>query len=160
MTHYAEQHSFPYSAEFVYAIVEDVERYPEFLPWVLEATIINRTTQGFIADLTIGYSFYKDTYRSEVILTPPERIVIRYIQGPFKYLHNRWVFTPTASRRVDVNFFIDFEFKSSFFQGLLQTVFAHAVSKMVRAFEDRARLLSYHLQSTHQISHDVTEKTE
>lgn len=143
MTHHAEHRSLPYPAEVIYDIVADVEHYPAFLPWVLEANIISRTDHGFIADLTIGYKFYQDTYRSEVILTPHERIVIRYMKGPFKYLHNRWIFTPTSPRSVDVNFFIDFEFKSSFFQGLIQTVFTHAVSKMVSAFEDRARVLSF-----------------
>lgn len=143
MTHHAERLTLPYPPEVIYTIVADVKRYPEFLPWVLDAHIIAQTEQGFLADLTIGYQFYQDTYRSEVILTPNERIEIRYIKGPFKHLHNRWIFTPTALNGVDINFFIDFEFKSSFFQRMIQTLFTHAVTKMISAFEDRARVLSY-----------------
>lgn len=146
MTHHAEQRSFPFPAEFIFNIVADVERYPEFLPWVLDAKIMSKSDHKFVADLTIGYQFYKDTYRSEVILTPHERIVIKYIKGPFKYLHNRWIFTPTSPNSVDVNFFIDFEFQSSFFQSMIQKVFAHAVGKMVSAFEHRARVLSIRLR--------------
>lgn len=151
MTHHAEERSLPYSAEFIFDIIADVENYPNFLPWVLDAKIVNTTDHGFIADLTIGYQFYKDTYRSEVILTPHERIVVRYIKGPFNYLHNRWVFIPTSPNSVDVNFFIDFEFKSSFFQGLIQTVFTHAVSKMITSFEDRARVLSHRKEPTYRV---------
>ena len=143
MSHHAERRTLPYPQEMIYDIVADVERYPEFLPWVLSADIIEYTDQGFLADLTIGYKFFQETYRSEVILTPFERIEIRYVRGPFKYLHNRWIFTPTAVNEVDVNFFIDFEFKSTFFQRMLQTVFTQAVSKMITAFEDRARVLSH-----------------
>jgi coenzyme Q-binding protein COQ10 len=143
MTQHAEQRSLSFPAEFIFDIVADVERYPEFLPWVLEAKIISKGDHKFVADLTIGYQFYKDTYRSEVILTPHEQIGINYIKGPFKYLHNRWFFTPTSPNDVDVNFFIDFEFESSFFQSMIQKVFAHAVGKMVTAFEQRARVLSH-----------------
>jgi coenzyme Q-binding protein COQ10 len=142
MTRHAEQRFLPYSAEFMYAIVADVARYSEFLPWVLEADIIKKTDQGFLANLTVGYKFFQDTYTSEVILTPNERIEIRYIKGPFKHLENHWIFSPSGSNGVSVEFFIDFEFQSSLFQSMIQTVFTEAVIKMVTAFEGRARVLS------------------
>ncbi len=126
----------------MYAIVADVKRYPEFLPWVLEADIIKPTEQGFLADLTVGYKLFQDTYRSEVILTPHERVEIRYIKGPFKHLHNHWIFSPASSTSVDIDFFIDFEFQSSFFQSMINSVFTDAVKKMITAFEERARVLS------------------
>lgn len=142
MPRHAERRILPYTPEALYTIVADVERYPEFLPWVLGADIINHTDQGFLADLTVGYKFFQDTYRSEVILTPGKRIDIRYVKGPFKHLHNHWIFIPLSPNSVDVDFFIDFEFQSSLFQGMIQTVFTDAVKKMITAFEDRARVLS------------------
>lgn len=142
MTHHAERLILPYPPAVIYAIVADVERYPEFLPWVLDARIITQTDQGFLADLTVGYKFYQETYQSEVILTPNERIEVRYIKGPFKHLHNHWDFTPASPNGVEIHFFIDFEFNSSFFQRMIQTVFTQAATKMITAFEDRARILS------------------
>jgi coenzyme Q-binding protein COQ10 len=95
-----------------------------------------------LADLTVGYKLFQETYRSEVILTPCERIDIRYIKGPFKHLHNHWVFSAAPSNSANLSFFIDFEFQSTFFQGLIQTVFTDAVTKIVSAFEERARVLN------------------
>lgn len=143
MPRHTEKRTLPYSPETLYAIVADVIRYPEFLPWVLEADIIKPTERGFLADLTVGYKLFQDTYRSEVILTPHERIDIQYIKGPFKHLHNHWIFTPAPSNSVDINFFIDFEFQSSIFQRMIQSVFTEAVKKMITAFEERAKVLSY-----------------
>jgi coenzyme Q-binding protein COQ10 len=142
MPRHSEKRTLPYSAEMMYAIVADVKRYPEFLPWILEADIIKQTEQGFLADLTVGYKLFQDTYRSEVILTPQERVEIRYVKGPFKHLHNHWVFSPASSNSVHIDFFIDFEFQSSFFQSMIQSVFTEAVKKMVTAFEDRAKALT------------------
>jgi len=142
MPRHTERRILPYSPETLYAIVADVKRYPEFLPWILEADIIKKTEQGFLADLTVGYKLFQDTYRSEVILTPHNRIEIRYIKGPFKHLQNHWIFSPASSNGVDIDFFIDFEFQSSLFQGMIQSVFTEAVKKMITAFEERARILS------------------
>ncbi|MCE3230634.1 MAG: ratA [Alphaproteobacteria bacterium] len=139
MPRYSERKVLPYPPEMLYAIVADVGRYPEFLPWVLAADVLKPTDQGFLADLTVGYKFFQDTYRSEVILTPHKRIDIKYIKGPFKHLHNHWIFTPAPSQGVEVDFFIDFEFQSSLFQGMIQTVFTEAVKKMIFAFEERAK---------------------
>ncbi len=143
MPRHAEKRTLPYPPETMYAIVADVKRYPEFLPWVLEADIIKSTEQGFLADLTVGYKLFQDTYRSEVILTPHERIEIRYIKGPFNHLHNHWIFTSAPSNAVDIDFFIDFEFRSSLFQSMIQSVFTEAVKKMITAFEERAKVLNY-----------------
>lgn len=142
MPRHTERRTLPYSPETMYAIVADVKRYPEFLPWILEADIIKQTEQGFLADLTVGYKLFQDTYRSEVILTPHERVEICYIKGPFKHLQNHWIFSPAPSNSVHIDFFIDFEFQSSLFQRMIQSVFTEAVKKMVTAFEDRAKALS------------------
>lgn len=142
MPRHTEQRTLPYSPEMLYTIVADVKRYPEFLPWILEADIIQQTEQGFLADLTVGYKLFQDTYRSEVILTPHERVEIRYVKGPFKHLQNHWTFSPAPSGSVQIDFFIDFEFQSSFFQSMIQSFFTEAVKKMITAFEERARVLS------------------
>jgi coenzyme Q-binding protein COQ10 len=146
MPRHSEKRLLPYPPEVLYAIVADVERYPEFLPWIVTADILKKTEKGFIADLTVGYKMFQDTYRSEVILTPQDRVDIHYIKGPFKHLENYWIFNPAPGNNVQVDFFIDFEFQSSFFQGMIQSVFTSAVSKMITAFEARAGILSRSLR--------------
>ena len=142
MPRHSEKRRLPYPPEVLYAIVADVDRYPEFLPWILTANILKKTDKGFIADLTVGYKFFQETYRSEVMLTPPSRVDIRYMKGPFKHLENYWIFNPAPGNTVQVDFFIDFEFQSSFFQDMIQSVSTSAVSKMITAFETRASFLS------------------
>lgn len=154
MPTYQEQRHLPYSADQIFNLVADVEHYPAFLPWVLEARIIAKSENAFTADLDIGYKFIRETYRSEVILTPHKRIDIRYISGPFHHLTNYWIFTPCAdsaeiqktyqdvtqdaTKGVNVDFYIDFAFKSSIFQSLMQTLFSEIVQRMIRSFEKRA----------------------
>ena len=141
MPRHHERRLLPYPPETLYAIVADVGRYPEFLPWVVSADVLDKTEQGFLADLTIGYKLFQDTYRSEVMLTPHERIDIRYIKGPFKYLRNHWVFSSTPPQGTTLDFFIDFEFQSTLFQSMVETVFTEAATKIISAFEERARAL-------------------
>ncbi|MBM3469058.1 MAG: type II toxin-antitoxin system RatA family toxin [Alphaproteobacteria bacterium] len=143
MPQHFEHRILPYPADEFYHIVTQVEQYPHFVPWLSDAQIIEYTDRGFIADLTIGYLFYKDTFRSEVLLTPQERIDIHYISGPFKHLHNCWTFKPTPSNGVEVTFSIDFEFKSTHFQRLMNDIFRYAVGKTVTAFEHRAHSLRF-----------------
>lgn len=148
---YQEQRYLPYAADQIFNLVADVERYPTFLPWVLDARIVARSDHSFTADLDIGYKFVRETYRSEVILTPHERIDIRYISGPFHHLTNYWIFTPAllggtgaqephqnTGQGVNIDFYIDFAFKSSIFQSLMQTLFSEVVQRMIRSFEKRA----------------------
>jgi len=142
MPYHVEKRVLPYSPQILYDIVADVKRYPEFLPWILKARIIDPTPQGFIADLTAGYKLFQGTYRSEVILIAPQRIEIRYIKGPFKHLNNHWVFSPHGTG-VMIDFFIEFEFQSSLFQRMVDAVFMEIVKKMITAFEERAKGVNF-----------------
>jgi coenzyme Q-binding protein COQ10 len=138
MPTHAEKKILPYRAEQIFDLVADVERYPEFLPWVISATVVNRKETSFLADLSVGYKFFRESYRSEVVLHSPHRIDVNYINGPFRYLNNHWVFNQIDEKHVEIDFFIDFEFHSSFFQGMMQTVFSEVVKRMIQAFEKRA----------------------
>jgi coenzyme Q-binding protein COQ10 len=138
MPTHAEKRILPYLPEQIFDLVANVERYPEFLPWVISTQIINRQENSFVADLTVGYKFISDSYRSEVVLYPHHRIDINYVNGPFKYLNNHWIFSQYDEKHVEVDFYIDFEFKSSVLQGMMQTVFSEVVKRMIQSFEKRA----------------------
>ncbi|NGM21872.1 type II toxin-antitoxin system RatA family toxin [Roseomonas stagni] len=140
MPTHAEKRVLPYTEEQLFDMVADVRRYPEFLPWCVGARILTRTEGELTADLTIGFKMFRETFRSQVLLERPHHVHVRYLTGPFRYLNNHWRFRPVAGG-TEVDFFVDFEFKSRLLQAVIGTVFNEAVRLMVRAFERRAAAL-------------------
>lgn len=138
MPTHSEARTLPYAAEQMFALVADVGRYPEFLPWCLGARIRERRPDRILAELEIGFRLLRERFLSRVTLDPPCRIDVSYEDGPFEYLNSRWTFTPVAGG-VRVDFFVDFEFRSRLLQKLMGVVFGEAVRRMVGAFEKRAR---------------------
>ncbi len=137
MPTHAEQRILPYTPEQLFALVADVERYPEFLPWCVGARVRERKPNLIVADLIIGFRMFRERFTSRVTLDPPRRIDVTYSEGPFRYLHNHWIFEPVANGcRID--FFVDFEFKSRILQRVIEVLFSEAVRRMVAAFEHRA----------------------
>ena len=130
----------PYTAEQLFDLVADVERYPEFLPWCVGARIRERSATLIVADLLIGFRMFRERFTSRVTLDRPRRIDVAYSEGPFRYLANHWIFEPVEGGcRID--FFVDFEFRSAILQKLIGVLFNEAVRRMVVAFEGRARAL-------------------
>lgn len=140
MPTHAEQRVLPYTPEQLFALVADIERYPEFLPWCVGARIRERQPNLIVADLIIGFRVFRERFTSRVALTAPERIDVAYSEGPFRYLDNHWIFekVPGGCR---IDFFVDFEFKSRLLQRVIELLFHEAVRRMVGAFETRARQL-------------------
>ena len=143
MPTHAEQRLLPYTPEQMYALVADIERYPEFLPWCVAARIRERRADFINADLVIGFRLFRERFTSHVRLSPPGRIDVMYTEGPFRYLNNHWIFerAPGGCR---IDFFVDFEFKSRVLQKVIEVLFGEAVRRMVTAFESRARQLYGH----------------
>ena len=132
-------HFLPYSPEQLYDLVADIEKYPEFLPWCMAVRVLSRSETEVIADLIVGYKFMRETFRSRVHLTPKTRIEVEYIQGPFHYLNNHWEFKEAEDEGTDIEFYIDFQFKSILLQKGMQVVFESAFNQMLSAFEKRAQ---------------------
>lgn len=147
MPTHAEIRRVPYSADEMYALVADVASYPEFLPWCTGARIRSRTPQAdgtevVEADLVISFKVFRERFGSRVTLGPEQkRIDVAYLEGPFRYLNNHWHFIPVSERVCDIDFFVDFEFRSRALQAVIGLVFNEAVRRMVRAFEHRAEQL-------------------
>ncbi|HLY45764.1 MAG TPA: type II toxin-antitoxin system RatA family toxin [Stellaceae bacterium] len=140
MPTHAEQRVLPYTPEQLFALVADVERYPEFLPWCVGARIRERQPFLIVADLIIGFRMFRERFTSRVKLDPPRRIDVAYTEGPFRYLDNHWIFEP-APGGCRLDFFVDFEFKSRLLQRVIEMLFGEAVRRMVSAFEHRAEQL-------------------
>ena len=140
MPTHAEHRVLSYTPEQMYALVADIERYPEFLPWCVAARLRERRADFVSADLVIGFKMFRERFTSNVKLDPSGRIDVTYAEGPFRYLNNSWMFerVPGGCR---IDFFVDFEFKSRVLQKVIEVLFSEAVKRMVAAFEGRARQL-------------------
>jgi coenzyme Q-binding protein COQ10 len=138
----------PYTADQMYALVADIERYPEFLPWNTAARIRARRpgpepdSELVEADLVISFKVFRERFGSRVTLWPQQkRIDTEYLDGPFKYLKSGWSFADLPHGSCKVDFFVDFEFRNAILGKVIGVVFGEAMSRIVRAFEDRARAL-------------------
>jgi len=135
-----------HSADDMFALVADVERYPEFVP-LCERLVLRdqRQTDGaqvLVADMTVAYRFLRESFVTRVQLEPqPRRIFVEYVDGPFEYLENRWTFTPVGADRCDIGFDLTYEFRSRALQMLMGQMFDRAFAKFVTAFERRADII-------------------
>jgi coenzyme Q-binding protein COQ10 len=139
MPTHAEKRVMPYRAEQMFDLVADVERYPEFLPWCLAARVRERSGNVIVADLLIGFKMVRERFTSRVTLDRARQIDVAYTEGPLKYLNNHWTFTDLPGGGCEVDFFVDFEFRSMILQKIIGVLFNEAVRRMVSAFETRAR---------------------
>ena len=132
----------PCSKKDLIEMVLDIEKYPEFVPWCLVGKIHDKIDKGdtieIKADLTIGKSFFKDTYKSFVIYNKSEdSIHVTNINGPLKHLENEWFFRQDGDSS-EVEFQVDFELKNKILNILMIKSFDLGLKKIADAFEKRA----------------------
>lgn len=133
----------PHTAQQMFDLVADIERYPEFLPMCEALRIKDRRERGdmtmLIADMTVGYKMVRETFTTQVLLKPSEfAIDVSYVDGPFRYLDNKWNFEDRPEGGSDVRFFIDYEFKSRTLGLLMGAMFDKAFHMFSQAFQKRA----------------------
>jgi coenzyme Q-binding protein COQ10 len=147
MPQHTETRIVPYTADLMYRIVADVEKYPEFLPWCLALRVLARECKPdgdvLTAEMTVGFGAFRDRYVSRVLLDPRVRTIdVTQDAGPFSRLENRWRFTPEgAGARARVDFHIAFEFRNPLLNAVAGKAFGHAMRRMESAFEARAKTL-------------------
>jgi coenzyme Q-binding protein COQ10 len=136
----------PYTPRQLFDLVGDVERYPQFVPWVTRLRTWNRRPDGegitrLDAEAQVGFSVIHESFATRVRLDEPSLAIdVELISGPFRQLSNRWRFK-AHPKGAELTFEIDFEFKSRLLQGLLAANFHRAVNRLVGCFEERARVL-------------------
>jgi coenzyme Q-binding protein COQ10 len=135
-----------HAARDMFALVADVEKYPEFMPLCEALTVRSRREREgreiLVADMTVGYKAIRETFTSQVHLKPDEQTIdVKYLDGPFKYLSNVWRFEDRGNQMCDVHFFIDYEFKSRILAMLMGSMFERAFRMFTTAFEKRADAL-------------------
>ncbi|WP_370673668.1 type II toxin-antitoxin system RatA family toxin [Pleomorphomonas sp. PLEO] len=133
-----------HSPERMFDLVADVDKYPEFVPLCERLVVRQRRTdedgrEVLIADLTAGYGPVRETFTSMVTLDRAAlAIKVEYVDGPFRFLDNRWTFTPREGNGANVHFWIDYEFRSRMLGALMGSMFDRAFRKFSEAFETRA----------------------
>ena len=126
-------------------LVLNIEEYPKFIPYCLNAHIYKDETVGNFqyieADLTIGKGPFKDTYKSDVKFDKKESIIyVKNIEGPLKYLENKWKFDQKENF-TEVTFDLDFELKNKFLNIFMNKSFKYGLDKIADAFQNRAEKL-------------------
>ena len=128
----------------MFDLVADVERYPEFVPLCRALKVRQRSTmregvEVIVADMSVAYKLVREAFRSRVTLDRPKlQILVEYLEGPFSHLENRWTFRPDGPDVCEVEFFIDYEFRSRTLGLLMGTMFDAAFRRFAAAFERRA----------------------
>jgi ribosome-associated toxin RatA of RatAB toxin-antitoxin module len=128
-------------AQEMYSLVDDVERYPEFLPWCAGARVEMRDGRSTRAAIVIDYRGIKQRFETENRTQPPERIEIRLLSGPFRKLDGLWLFTPLAPDACKIQFRLHYEFSNRLLEKLVGPVFRHIASTLLDAFLQRAEQL-------------------
>jgi len=129
----------------MYAIVSDVEKYPQFLPWVTSLSILRRHDEhSFDARMCVGFAGLSECYVSRVTLDPAAHAVdvVKSEGGPFRILENHWQFTAQGEGTCKVDFAIAFAFRNPLLNLVAGKAFEHAMLRMSAAFEARAQALS------------------
>ena len=143
MTAHSESRIVPYTADLMFAIVADVEKYPEFLPWVSALHVVAREhAKGrdvLTARMTVGFRSFRESYTSRVVLDPAARTIdVVQTEGPFRQLENHWRFTPEGER-CRVEFSIAFEFRNPVLNMVAGAAFGRVLLRTTDAFLARAR---------------------
>jgi len=154
MPRFSSKHRVQHRANQMFDLVADVERYPEFVPLCSALKVRRRMPQSdgteiIVADMTVSFKLVKETFTSEVTLDRKNlKILVRYLQGPFSNLENRWTFEPKGDDACDVGFFIAYEFKSRVLATLMGSMFDAAFKRFSAAFEKRANMIYGHRPAT------------
>jgi coenzyme Q-binding protein COQ10 len=134
-----------HSPDEMFALVADIEKYPEFLPMCEALHVRSRRERNgvtvLVADMTVGYKAIRETFTSQVVLHPQEKLIdVKYLDGPFRYLENHWRFEPIDGGCL-IHFYIDYEFRSRILGAVMGAMFDRAFRLFAGAFEKRADLI-------------------
>jgi ribosome-associated toxin RatA of RatAB toxin-antitoxin module len=129
----------PYSADEMYALVNDIEAYPEFLNWCKTAQVMNRSETHLQATVAVEVGKIKQSFSTENTMQPGRRITMQLVEGPFKFLSGCWQFDPRGEQSCDIRLDLEFEFKNKLLKMALSHTFNRIMDTMVDAFTKRAQ---------------------
>ena len=144
MPQFSTRRSVRHDAGDMFALVADMERYPEFVPLCRAMRVIRRIGEPegvdiVISEMTVAYKLISERFTSRVTLDRPNlQILVEYLDGPFSHMQNRWEFHPRGNHACEIEFFISYEFRSRALGLLMGAMFDTAFRRFSAAFEKRA----------------------
>lgn len=145
MAKFAKTKKVEFSPLQMFDLVADVERYPEFLPMCNSLVVNERRLVAdkplLIAEMCVGYKNFCEQFTSQVLLDRDNFLIdVSYLDGPFKYLENRWRFLPgDTAESCNVDFYIDYKFKNKLYDLMLGKIFENMFGQFTNHFETRAQ---------------------
>ena len=131
----------PYTVEQMFALVEDFESYPQFVPWVVSTRILERGVDMVVGQLEMKRGVLRETFATRTCFFRPREITLSLVEGPFKTFEGRWTFEPVGNLGSKVSLFARFEFANPALTSLLSRTFERSCRGLVDAFVARARSL-------------------
>ena len=138
MTEIHKKTEVPYSSDEMYSLVNNIEAYPEFLPWCTDANVSNANEHQLTASVALEAGKIKQTFTTENTMQPGKFIKMQLVKGPFKYLHGFWQFQPINNHASTVSLDMEFEFKNKLLKLALNTTFNKIMDSLVSSFIKRA----------------------
>nr|CRH07178.1 Conserved protein of unknown function. putative cyclase/dehydrase [Candidatus Magnetococcus massalia] len=131
----------PFTAQQMYDLVVDVDRYPEFLKWCVATRKLSESENAFEAEMTVMFKGVREKFRTRDELVPGRQVDIKLLSGPFHHLDSQWIFTPvgTGGERTRIDFMIDFKFRNPVLNMTLGPVFTVISKQMVGEYRKRAQ---------------------
>ena len=139
MTEISKTTIVPYTPNEMYALVNDIESYPAFLPWCIAAKILSKKEESLIASLSLAMGKIKQSFTTENTMREGLRIDIRLIDGPFKHLSGYWKFNPEDEQSCHIQLHMNYEFKNKIIKYALGKVFYIVMNTLVESFVQRAQ---------------------
>jgi coenzyme Q-binding protein COQ10 len=136
-----ERRHLPYTPSQLFDLVADVERYPDFVPWILAARIRRRTAHNIWTDMTVGTGFLRRQFTTVAVLDRPHRIAVSSHDPAFERFEQRWTFEPASAGGTNLVYHVDLKFRSRLLRALLAPSFRGRAGAIIAAFDRRARVL-------------------
>lgn len=127
-----------YSAEQMFALVDRVEDYPQFLPWCGGVDVKEREGNRLVATIAINYHGVRQSFTTENTNTPPSSMQMKLIEGPFKHLDGTWTFKPLRADACKIDFDLHYEFSNRLIESIIGPVFSIIANSFVESFCKRA----------------------
>jgi len=131
----------PFTPAQMFALVADIERYPQFVPWVTRAQVLERSDTAVVGRLYMERAGLRETFTTRNDLQPPQRMDLHLVDGPFRMLDGTWTFDPLGERGTRIGLVMRFEFANPVTALLLSRSFEKNCGELVDAFVGRARLI-------------------
>ena len=139
MTEISKTTVVPYTPGEMYALVNDIESYPVFLPWCTAAEILSKKEESLVASLSLAMGKIKQSFTTENTMREGSRIDIRLIKGPFKHMSGYWKFNPEDEQSCHIQLHMKYEFKNRIIKYALGKVFYIVINTLVESFVQRAQ---------------------